>query len=159
HLALAAYNCGPTRVRRAADRFQARHGRKASFWDIYDELPRETRNYVPMYIAARMVATDPASFGLSRVEPGPAYEFDVVEVEGPMDVQVAAELAGASVEELRELNPELTRQILPPSGYRLRVPAGRADLFQLAYAELPAEKRRSIVEHTVRRGESLSKIA
>ena len=159
HLALAAYNCGPTRVRRAVDRFQANGRRKANFWDIYRELPRETRNYVPMYIAAAMVATDPASFGLSRVEPGPSYEFDVVEVEGPMDLQVAAELAETRLETLRDLNPEIRQHVVPPGAYRLRIPSGMARAFDRSYAALPEEERRRAVEHTVRRGESLSRIA
>lgn len=159
HLSLAAYNCGPTRVRRAVERFEASNRRKATFWDIYRELPRETRNYVPMYIAAAMVASDPASFGLSRVEPGPSYEFDVVEVEGPMDLQVVADLADTSTETIRELNPEIRHGTLPPSTYRLRIPAGTARGFDREYAALPEDARRSVTEHRVRRGESLSKIA
>ncbi len=160
HLALAAYNCGPTRVRRAVNRFESGNRRKATFWDVYRELPRETRNYVPMYIAAAMVATDPASFGLSRVEPGPSYEFDVVEVEGPMDLQVAADLADVDLGTLRELNPEIRQSLVPPgTAYRLRIPSGTARAFGRAYAALPEDERRSAVEHVVRRGESLSKIA
>ena len=159
HLSLAAYNCGPTRVRRAVKRFEASNRRKATFWDIYRELPRETRNYVPMYIAASMVASDPASFGLSRVEPGPSYDFDVVEVEGPMDLQVVADLADTGIDTIRELNPEIRRGTVPPAAYRLRIPSGTARGFDREYAALPKDARRSITEHRVRRGETLSKIA
>lgn len=161
HLALAAYNCGPTRVRRAVQRFESGSDRTANFWDIYHELPRETRNYVPMFIATSMVVSDPQSFGLSRVEPGPAYDFDVVEVEGPMDLRVAADLSGTSVETLRALNPEIRQWAVPPSrtSYRLRVPSGSADRFDRAYAEMPSDRRRGHVEHRVVRGESLSRIA
>jgi membrane-bound lytic murein transglycosylase D len=159
-LALAAYNCGPTRVHRAVDRFEEAQRRRATFWDIYQELPRETRNYVPMYIAARTVMTDPASFGLSRVEPGPAYAYDVVEVEGPMDLRAAADLAGTDIEELRALNPELLQSIVPGANYRLRIPPGTARAFNRSYAALPENERGGgYVEHVVSRGESLARIA
>ncbi len=159
-LSLAAYNCGPARVRRAVERFERSHRRKATFWDVYQELPRETRNYVPMYIAARTVMTDPASFGLDVVEPGPAYEFDVVEIEGPMDLRAAADLAGTDVDALRALNPEILREVVPASTYRLRIPPGSARAFDRAYAALPAGERTGThVEHVVSRGESLARIA
>ncbi len=157
YLALAAYNSGPGRVARAI----RRHGSGSTFWDIYDDLPRETRNYVPMFIATTMMLTNPQAFNLPRVEPGPRYGYDVAQVEGMLDLRTVADLVGADVETIRALNPEIRQWTTPPTrtSYNLRVPLGRGQQFAQAYASLPPDQKRGQSEYTVRRGDSLGKIA
>lgn len=162
-LALAGYNCSPSRIKRALRRAESRLGRKATFWDIYNDIPRETRNYVPMFIATALVASNPEAFDVdvSRVEAGPEYEFHYVPVRGFLTLDDIAEMAGTSDDVIRALNPELRRSIIPPSknGYYLRIPLNTYDRFAEAYSELPPEKRQSAVTYVVRRGDVLGKIA
>src|SRR5690606_8547032 len=77
-LALAGYNCNPARIQREITRAEARLGRRATFCDIYDHIPRETRGYVPMYIATALVLSNPEAFDLPPAEPGPRYVFDTI---------------------------------------------------------------------------------
>ncbi len=161
HLALAAYNAGAARVRRALRRAAARHGtHQLTFWDIYPYLPRETRNYVPMFIAAALVASNPAALNLT-VEPGPRYEYDYVPVQGMLSLEEIAHMAGTDVATLRALNPELRRNTLPPSRgpYFIRLPLGSYARFAEAYARLPEDRKRPVTTYTVRRGDALSIIA
>ncbi|MFW5972376.1 MAG: LysM peptidoglycan-binding domain-containing protein, partial [Bacteroidota bacterium] len=156
HLALAAYNCGAGNVRKA----QRRSGR-TSFWDIYNYLPRETRNYVPMFIATSLVASNPSAFGLPPVEPGPRYAYHYVPVEGMLTLSDVAKLAGTTETTIRALNPEIMRSTLPPSrtAYYVRIPYGSHTRFIAGYEALPAVARASAVEHVVRRGDSLGRIS
>ncbi len=155
HLALAAYNTGPGNVRRA----QRRSGR-TSFWDIYDYLPRETRNYVPMFIATAMVASNPEAFGLGTVDAGPRYAYHYVPVEGMLSISDIARMAGTTESVIRALNPELRRNTLPPSqsAYYVKVPYGTHERFIAEYESMPAAARTTAVEHVVRRGDSLGRI-
>lgn len=157
HLAMAAYNCGPGRVARAV----RRHGGNATFWDVYDALPRETRNYVPMFIAAALVVSDPGSFNVKQVQPGPRYAYDVAQVEGMIDLRMVADLSGSDVETIKALNPEIRQWSTPPSktGYSLRLPVGSQQRFLQAYASLPPQQRQGQSEYTVRSGDTLGKIA
>ena len=157
YLALAAYNSGPGRVSRAV----RRHGQGSTFWDIYEDLPRETRNYVPMFIATATILTNPQAFNLPRIEPGPRYVYDRAHIEGSLDLRQVADLAGTDVETIRRLNPEIRHGVTPPSrnGYSLRVPQGSGQRFAQAYAALPEDQRRGATEYVVRRGDNLTVIA
>lgn len=161
-LALAGYNYSPGRLRRHIRRAEARLGRKATYWDVYDNLPRETRNYVPMFIATSIVASSPQDFGLGNdVVPGPSYEFDYVPVQGMISLAEAAELAGTDLETIKALNPELRGTHLPPSrtAYYLRIPLYTYDQFAEGYRAMPASSKRAVSAHRVRRGETLGQIA
>lgn len=159
HLALAAYNCGGGCVSRALRRSGKRD---ASFWDVYYHLPRETRGYVPMFIAAALVSSNPEAYDMPAVDPDPAYAYDYVAVRGSMiSLGEIAQMAGTSTSVIRALNPELRRNTLPPTKgkYFLRVPLGSHDRFMTAYAQLPQEKRRPATTYTVRRGDTISELA
>lgn len=159
HLAMAAFNCGGGCVRRALRRSGQPNG---TFWDVYHYLPRETRGYVPMFIAATRVATDPEAYGIERPEPGPAYAYDYVSVHGSMlSVYEIARMAETDADVIRALNPELRRSTLPPSRekYFLRIPLGSYPTFAWAYADLPDEKKRPATAYRVRSGDTLSEIA
>ncbi len=157
HLALANYNLSPRGLRRAINAA----GGVEDYWVAYPYLPRETRGYVPGFIAASMIAMNPEEFGFERPNNGRNFEFDVVEVDGLMPLEDLAEAAGITIEELRNLNPELLRWATPPGGnYPLKVPAGSKDEFLAAYQEIPTENRaQEVAMHTVSRGETLGYIA
>lgn len=161
HLALAAYNAGAGRVQRALNQAAAHHGtRLLSFWDIYPYLPRETRNYVPMFIATALVASNPTALNLT-VEPGPNYAYDYVPVQGMLSLEEIARMAGIDVITLRALNPELQGSMLPPTRtpYFIRLPLGSYAQFAEAYAQLPEARKRPTTTYTVRSGDALSIIA
>lgn len=159
HLALAAYNCGTGCVSRALRRSGAQD---ASYWDVYYHLPRETRGYVPMFIAAALVSSNPDAYEMPAVESDPAFAYDYVAVQGSMlSLAEIAELAGTSTSMLRALNPELRRHTLPPSEghYFLRLPLGSYQEFATQYAQLPDEKKRPATTYTVRSGDTLGELA
>ncbi len=127
HLALAGYNCNPNRIERAVNAAEARLGRRATFWDIYDDIPRETRNYVPMFIATALIMSNPTSFGLPAAERGAAYVYDEVPVEAGTSLGALAAAAGTDVEAIRALNPSFRRDRVPagPTVVRMvRLPIG-----------------------------------
>lgn len=157
HLAMANYNISPRGLRRAINAA----GGEENYWVAYPYLPRETRGYVPGFIAATMIATNPEEFGFRRNYGKEAYSYEIAEVDGLMPLEKLAEAAGISVEELKDLNPELLRWATPPGGkYPLKIPAGTRDEFLAAYQEIPQEERTTdVAMHTVSRGETLGYIA
>lgn len=157
HLAMANYNISPRGLRRAINAA----GGEEDYWVAYPYLPRETRGYVPGFIATTMIATNPEEFGFQRKYGREAYSYDIAEVDGLMPLEKLAEAAGISVEELKDLNPELLRWATPPGGkYPLKIPSGIKESFLAAYQEIPEEERSTdVAMHTVSRGETLGYIA
>jgi len=159
HLAMAAYNCGAGCVRRARRRADAED---PSFWDAYDYLPRETRGYIPMFIAASRIMQDPAGFGFEAAPPTSTFSYDLVSVPGSMlSINTIATLAGADPNTIRSLNPELRRGRIPPSKdrYSLRIPLGSYPRFAWNYADLSEAQKQPATTYTVRSGDTLSEIA
>lgn len=160
YLAAASYNAGEGRVSRAIKR----HGTE-DFWQLASykkrSLHRETREYVPKYLAALTIAKDPESYGFEQVSFNEEMMYDKVRVSQPTDLRVIADAAGTSVEEIRRLNPELLRWFTPPNypGYMVKIPAGRADMYAENMSRVPAAKRIAFLQHKVKRGETISKIA
>lgn len=161
HLALAGYNYSPGKLRRHLRRVERSINRKATFWDVYRYIPRETRNYVPMFIATSLMVSQPDAFGLQKGDPGPAYEYHHVPVYGMLSLARIAEMAGTDRATIRALNPELRRSTLPPSRtpYWVRIPMGTYEAFAEAYRDLPQSYRRPLDQHVVKQGETLSVIA
>lgn len=159
HLALANYNLSPRGLRRGI----RAAGGVEDYWAAYPFLPRETRGYVPGYIAATMIAMNPEEFGFEKpyTDREYLYDFEVVEVDGLMPLEELAKAASIPLDELKALNPELLRWATPPGdGYPLKIPAGIEDEFFAAYQEIPKENRaQEVTMHTVSRGESLGYIA
>jgi membrane-bound lytic murein transglycosylase D len=156
YLVLGAYNAGPGRIFRGI-----RRSGSTDFWEMRRHLPRQTRNYVPQYIAVTRIGMFPERHGFTGIELADSLAYDVVTIDDCVDLRILAECAGTEVATLRELNPELLRWCTPPgvSGYRLRVPLGTAQVFAENYAKVPAEKKKDWATHTVKRGETLSEIA
>ncbi len=155
YLALAAYNSGGGRVYRAIRKSGSR-----DFWRMRPYLPRETRNYVPQYIAATVMGMNPSSYGFD-VAPGDRLVYDTVIVNDCVDLAVLAKCAGTSEDTLRELNPALVQWCTPPGtkGFVLRIPPGKSSFFAANYAALPEEQRQDWMAHTVKKRESLGSIA
>lgn len=126
-LALAGYNCNPAVIARAARRHEEQTGRRATFWDIEQAIPRETRAYVPMFIATSLVVSNPSAYGLDGTpDPGPEYAFDRVPAAGGTSLGAVARVLGVSEAAVRALNPSL-RSGRVPSGrgaQTLRIPPG-----------------------------------
>lgn len=122
-LALAAYNCGPGRVRRTLAEAGA-----TTFWELLDAglLPKETRGYVPTFYATLLIASDPEAYGfrLSDIE---HQDEKRVEVRGPVSLAYIAEAIGVDEELLKEMNPALRRGVVPPGRASVRVPSKRAE--------------------------------
>lgn len=156
YLVLGAYNAGPGRIFRGI-----RRSGSTDFWEMRRYLPRQTRNYVPQYIAVTRIAMFPERHGFTGIELADSLEYDVVTIDDCVDLRILAECAGTEVSILRALNPELLRWCTPPgvTGYRLRIPTGTTATFAENYAKVPPEKKKDWATHTVKRGETLSEIA
>ena len=154
-LAWASYNTGPGRVKRAT----VRAGSK-NYWDLVrgPYLHTETDNYVPKIMAATIVGKNLEAYGFTIPEGVPALTYDKAQVEGSVDLEVLARCAGSTVDQLKDLNPGLRRFATPPEGYELRIPQGRKTRFVNALAKVPEDQRVRVVQHTVKRGETLSVI-
>lgn len=154
-LALAAYNAGPGRVQGAIRRSGVR-----DFWRLTSSsryLPRETRDYVPMIMAAMVIARNPQLYGFDEIDLVAPFAYETVQVPGAIDLKIIAEWANVTVDELRTLNPELRRTTTPNGTHDLRVPAGTAASVERQIASADALFVQ-FTHHTVRRGETLSAI-
>ena len=160
HIALAGYNCSPRCILRAIRGAKADGHPNPTYWDMYRHLPRETRGYVPMYIATAFIISNPDAFDLEPARPGPAYEYHLVPVQGMLSLGDVAEMAGSDLPTIKALNPSLRRSALPPStgAFYLRIPAGTLDSFTAAYDALPSSAKQPAGEYIVRSGDTLGGI-
>ncbi len=155
-LAWGAYNGGPGRIRRATKKAGSK-----DFWVLSrgTYLHSETDNYVPKIMAAAIIGHHPERYGFTDIKYQEELVYDVVRVEGSVELEVLAECAGIGVDEIKALNPALRRYATPPEGADVRVPRGKKDTFAAAVVHVPRSKRAAAVRHTVRRGETLGRIA
>ncbi|MGH7585410.1 MAG: LysM peptidoglycan-binding domain-containing protein [Gemmatimonadales bacterium] len=180
YLAAAAYNAGAGRVSRglkrlgpadeedlpedeAADGAEEEDGPSdADFFRLYDTrlLRRETKDYVPKLIAAALIAKEPGRYGFAPPADVEPFAYDSIIVPDMTGLDVLARLSGTTTANLRELNPRYLRLATPPGERSMvRLPVATGPAVQVAYAELPASKRVTYVEHWVRKGETMGGIA
>lgn len=156
-LALASYNAGSGKVKRALERTGS-----SDFWDIEDTkaLKPETKNYVPKFMAALILAKNPDDFGFT-ITYEPAIKYDVVEVPGGIDLHTIARHIDTDYESLQKLNPELKGQITPSVElyYSLRVPEEMGSVLVDNYNKLPLSKRIVFREYKVKKRDTVYKIS
>jgi membrane-bound lytic murein transglycosylase D len=120
NLVIAAYNCGSGNVNKAI----RRAGGKRDFWSIYPYLPRETRNYVPIFIAANYAMNYGHEHGICKIPIEKAMITDTIRTNRRMHLQQVSENLDIPMDELRRLNPQYSRDILPGGNtYTLCLPA------------------------------------
>ena len=156
-LAVAAYNSGEVTVHRAVKRNLALN-KPTDFWHL--KLPRETRAYVPKLLAMSRLVRDPEALGLEFWPiPNEPY-FAKVETGGQIDLKMAAELAGITVDEITHLNPAFNRWATDPDGpHELLVPVDASELLRESLNQMPPEQRVRLDRHHVESGDTLSTIA
>ena len=108
-LAIAAYNCGPGNVKKAI----LRSGGSTDFWKIYPWLPRETRGYLPGFIAASYIMTYYEDHGICPMKPELPMAIDTIHVNKNLHFNQIVEVCGADIQELRALNPQYLKDIIP----------------------------------------------
>jgi membrane-bound lytic murein transglycosylase D len=159
HLALASYNGGPGRVQTAIKR----SGGVRDFWRLSASrryLPRETRDYVPLILAAVIVARNPGQYGMEITpEPIDQPKFETVTLPVAVDLRRIAEWIGTSADAIQDLNPELRRWTTPvrSTDYELKVPEGTAEIVRTKLAD--SGDVTNLTWHTVRSGETLLSIS
>ena len=156
YLALAAYNSGPERVRRAIRRSGSR-----DYWTLSDRrlLPRETRNYIPIILAFTYLTKNQPLYALGELDPAPALRYDTVTSRSEISFELLADMTDSTPATLKQLNPALLRSATPPFEYELRLPEGTAEQFRREIAHVPEDKRLSWRRHTIGEGDTLAAIA
>ena len=152
YLTLAAYNCGEGRVLRASKLHQT-----YDFWQMHS-LPRETRNYIPYFLSAAIIARTPEAYGFKVPKNIKPFRYETIALEKSADIAVLARVAGLKPNVLREYNPELRQSATPTeAGYQLKLPVESKKGFIAAWNAIPEEERFApqFVVHRVRYGESL----
>ncbi|MEO6326846.1 MAG: LysM peptidoglycan-binding domain-containing protein [Thermoanaerobaculia bacterium] len=157
HLAMAGYDTGEGRILRGLQRTGAR-----DYWELSatNALMQETKDYVPYVLAAALIAKNPARYGFDVVT-DPPMEFDVVSIRKPLDLASVAQTVGTTLEEMHLLNGELKTRSTPHgvSEYNLRVPAGTAGLLTAAFSKLPAAPEMQERQISVRKGDTVARVA
>jgi len=158
HLVLAAYNGGLGRLQRAM-----RSSGRDDFWSLAESprhLPRETREYVPLILAAIIVAKNPAQYGFEYT-PADAIAYEKVPVPRAVDLRRVAEWTGTTIDEIQALNPELRRWTTPVKypDYEVKVPVGTADRLATRLASAPPSDLGALNWYTVKSGETLTTVA
>jgi membrane-bound lytic murein transglycosylase D len=157
YLAMAAYDWGPGNVQRAVERTGY-----ADFWELYhrNALPKETKNYVPIIIAAAIMAKNPEQYGLQSLSPDPPLITDMVTTNYSVDLRLVSDIVGAPVQEIGDLNPSLLRMSTPADvSFELHLPPGSEEMYEKRIAEIPIDKRSQWRFHKVVTGETLETVA
>jgi membrane-bound lytic murein transglycosylase D len=158
YLAAAGYNAGEYKIIKAIKRY-----RTEDFWKLtkHQYLKQETKNYVPLMIAAAIVAKDPEKYGFTDVEYQDPLRYEKVKVPELTALPLVAKACETSLEEIKDLNPELRREVTPPNEneYEIKIPFGKKNLFQENFEALQPLEKFQFKTHLVRKGETLKRIA
>lgn len=166
YLAMAAYNVGEGRIDRVIKKYKTK-----DFWalsKIKRALPSETDNYVPKYIAAKLIAKNPEKYGFEGIDYMPPIEFDHITVSQPINLRLMAEKMNLNYEDFKALNPKFKGEIAPletDSTLGLRIPPGSYEIALTASNESIADNveyvadQKEIQSYKVKKGDTLSSIA
>jgi len=161
HLSVAGYNCSYRCITRAVKNAGYSMEEPPSFWEVYNHLPKETREFVPKFIATALLISNPPMYGIEVQDLGEELAYDMVQVKGMLSLDDAARLAGTDLPTIRKLNPSLLRSTLPADegAFDLKIPLGSHDLFVRNFRqEAPAAVSGS-GQYVVQGGDTLGKIA
>jgi len=157
YLSMAGYDWGTGNVQRAVQKTGY-----ADFWELYkrNNLPGETKNYVPEILAAIIIANHPTQYGFDEITLDPPVLTDTVTINYSADLRLVSDIVGAPVDELIALNPSLLRMVTPPdTEFDLHLPAGTAAQFQERIAGIPVSKRDSWRYRKVTPDDTLASVA
>lgn len=164
HLAMAAYNVGELRVKRAVTRYYTR-----DFWALVKKrrsLPAETKQYVPKFIAATLIAKNPEKYGFTEVEYEDPLSYDTVTLQSPISLTKLASNLSVDLEELQLLNPKFRTDFVPISRGSetvVRIPVGRATdalaALSMSVTSEPKVLQAEYYFYRIRRGDTLSTVA
>ncbi|MFS4460815.1 LysM peptidoglycan-binding domain-containing protein [Bdellovibrio sp. HCB2-146] len=164
YLAMASYNVGENRVKREVMNHYTR-----DFWELARKrrLPKETINYVPKFIAAKLIAKDPAKYGFGDIDYLPPIEFDHITVTKSVNLRQMAEKLSVNYEDFKALNPKYKGEVAPVKGSELvlRIPPGTAEQATIAANESFVDSVQFVADsgdtqaYRIRRGDSLHTIA
>lgn len=158
-IALAAYNAGGGRISRAIKKAKS---------NIFDDLikaevlPKETREYIPKYVAAVIIAKNPERFGFKINKPNVIFpQGDLVYIDDAADLSIIAKMIEVDTADLKALNPHLARNVTPPAmvRYPLRIPEGKEQKFYDTFGKIPPEERITFRKHEVKMNETLSHLS
>lgn len=157
HLAVAGYNAGEGKIRRAINRYKT-----DNFWELAKKryLKLETKRYVPKLIAAIMIAKNPEKYGFSDIKYQEPLTYETVGVPRWTSLRAVAVACGVDFEELHDLNRELRQRITPPSyaTYPLKVPVGKKALVAQNLPRVQPIVKTKYKQHVVKAGETITKI-
>jgi membrane-bound lytic murein transglycosylase D len=158
YLAAAGYNAGEYKIIKAIKRYQTE-----DFWKLTNQryLKRETKDYVPQMIAAALIAKDPEKYGFIDVAYQEPLRYEKVKVPELTDLCLIAKACETSLEEIKDLNPELRRGVTPPNEtqYEIKIPFGKKDFFLKNFEALQPLEKFQFKTHLVKKGEALKGIA
>lgn len=164
YLAMASYNVGENKVKKVVMKHMTR-----DFWELTRKkgLPKETVNYIPKFIAAKLIAKNPEKYGFEGIDYMPPIEFDHVDLKEPVNLRVMAEKMNLNYEDFKDLNPKFKGEVAPVSGSHIsiRIPPGTAPQALLAASESKVEKVEYVADsgdtqiYKIRSGDSLYTIA
>jgi membrane-bound lytic murein transglycosylase D len=157
YLAMAGYDWGTGRIQQAVQKTGY-----ADYWELYkrNNLPGETKNYVPEILAAIIIANNPNQYGFDDVIYDPPVLTDTVSINYSIDLRLVSDLVDAPVDELTALNPSLLRLVTPPEAtFDLHIPAGTASLFEQRVALIPENRRNAWRYHRLTADETLASVA
>jgi len=164
YLAMASYNVGENRIKKEVMKHYTR-----DFWELAKKgrLPRETINYVPKFIAAKLIAKSPEKYGFDGIDYLPAIEFDSVVISQPVNLRMMADKMNYNYEDFKALNPKFKGEIAPMKGAGLdiRIPVGTKAIAQQAATESVTQTAEYIADsgetqtYKIRRGDNLYLVA
>jgi len=158
YLAAAGYNAGEKKIASAMKRY-----RTEDFWELakYRYLKQETKDYVPQMIAAALIAKDPEKYGFTDIEYQEPLRYEKVKVPPVTDLRLIAKACEITLEELKDLNPELSRWCTPPDDpkYEIKIPTGQKEFFLNNFESLQPGEKTEFKIHIVKKGENFQGIA